>query len=212
VKSDGKVYIFMTGVRKWAAISLVFMILAITQMAFAADQYPSVHLKQLGKDLQNVTINLKYKLAHFDKAGSTVTTGKENVSGMQLDVTTYTDKSGYVLKIYAAPTGKDAMVKLISSASGPVLTITNNPDGTVAKEETFEPFGLKKETVIYNSDGTKTVVVQDASLASNNTLTYQEDQNGNVVPGSETISTTPGLPPGSVYCQVTGQYQEAKPK
>jgi hypothetical protein len=202
----------MTGVRKWAAIAVVFMIVAITQMAFAADQDPSVHLKQLGKDLQNVTVDLKDKLAHFDKAGSTVTTGKENVSGMQLDVTTYKDKSGYVLKIYAAPTGKDAMVKLISPASGPVLTITNNPDGTVAKEETFQPFGLKKLTVIYNSDGTKTDIVQDASLAANNTLTYQVDANGNVVPGSATISTTQGLPPGSVYCQVTGQYQEAKPK
>jgi len=205
---------------KWAAIAAVFVIVAITQMAFAANQDTSVYLKQLDKDLQNATVDLNDKLAHFDKAGSTVTTGKENVSGMRLNVTTYKDKSGYVLKIYAAPNGKDltvlavqpnAMVKLISPASGPVLTITYNPDGTIAKEETFEPFGLKKMTVIYNSDGTKTVIIQDASLATNNTLTYQEDQNGNVVPGSETISTTPGLPPGSVYCQNTGQYQEAKP-
>jgi hypothetical protein len=203
----------MTGVKKWAAIVVVFMMVAITQMTFAAGPDPSVYLlKQLDKDQQSVTVDLKNKIASFDKAGSTVTTGKESVSGMELDVTTYTDKNGNVLKVYKSPNGKDAMVKLISPGSVPVVTIAYNPDGTVAKEETFQPFGLKKETVIYNSDGTKTITVQDASLAANNTLTYQEDQNGNVVPGSETISTTPGLPPGYDYCQVTGQYQEAKPK
>jgi hypothetical protein len=201
----------MIGVKKLAASAVIFMMVIIGQMAFAAAQNPAASLEQLDKDLRAVNADMKDKLANFDKAGSTVTTTTENVAGMQLDVTIYTDKNGNILKVYKDPNGKDAQVKLISSGSGPVLTITYNPDGTVAKEETFQPFGLKKETIIYNSDGTKTVVVQDASLASNNTLTYQEDKNGNVVPGSKTISTTPGLPPGAVYCQTTGQYQEAKP-
>ena len=74
--------------------------------------------------------------------------------------------------------------------------------------ETFEPFGLKKYTEIINSDGTKTEIVQDASLASDNTLSTKVDSSGNVI--SKEISTTPGLPAGAVYCQVTGQYQEAK--
>ncbi len=201
----------MLGVKKLAASAVILMMVIIGQMAFAAAQNPAASLEQLDKDLQAVNADMKDKLANFDKAGSTVTTTTENVAGMQLEVTIYTDKNGNILKVYKGPNGKDALVKLISSGSGPVLTITYNPDGSVAKEETFQPFGLKKETIIYNSDGTKTVVVQDASLASDNTLTYQEDRNGNVVPGSKTVSTTPGLPPGAVYCQTTGQYQEAKP-
>ncbi len=201
----------MLGVKKLAASAVILMMVIIGQMAFAAAQNPAASLEQLDKDLQAVNADMKDKLANFDKAGSTVTTTTENVAGMQLEVTIYTDKNGNILKVYKGPNGKDALVKLISSGSGPVLTITYNPDGSVAKEETFQPFGLKKETIIYNSDGTKTVVVQDASLASDNTLTYQEDKNGNVVPGSKTVSTTPGLPPGAVYCQTTGQYQEAKP-
>ena len=90
----------MTVVKKWAAIVVVFMMVAIIQMALAADPDPSVLLKQLDKDLQSVTVDLKNKIASFDKAGSTVTTGKESVSGIELDVTTYTDKNGNVLKVY----------------------------------------------------------------------------------------------------------------
>ena len=64
----------------------------------------------------------------------------------------------------------------------------------MAKIETFEPFGLKKYTEITNPDGTKTEIVQDASLASDNTLTIRVDSSGNIL--SKEISTTPGLPPG----------------
>jgi hypothetical protein len=201
----------MIGVKKLAAGVVIFMMVIIAQVALVPAQDNAALLGQLDKDLQVVNADMNDKLANFDKAGSTVTTEKENVAGMMLDVTIYTDKNGNILKIYKDPNGKDALVKLISSGTGPVLTITYNPDGSIAKEETFQPFGLKKLTTIYNSDGTKTVVVQDASLASMNTLTYQEDKNGNVVPGSKTISTTPGLPAGAVYCQETGQYEEAKP-
>jgi hypothetical protein len=201
----------MIGVKKLAAGVVLFMMVIIAQVAFAADQDPAVLLKQLDKDLRAASTDMKDKLANFDKAGSTVTTAKENVAGMQLDVTIYKDKNGNILKIYKDPNGKDAQVKLISAGNGPVLTLSYNPDGSIAKEEIFEPFGLKKETITYNPDGTKTVVVQDASLATTNTLTYQEDKNGNVVPGSMALSTTPGLPPGAIYCQTTGQYQEAKP-
>lgn len=201
----------MIGVKKAAVGVVVFMMLAIAQVAFAADQDPTALLKQLDKNLQVVTVDMKDKLANFDKAGSTVTTGKENVAGIQMDVTIYKDKNGNILKIYKDPNGNDAQIKLISAGNGPVLTIAYNPNGSVAQEETFQPIGMKKETVVYNSDGSKTIVVQDASLTSDNTMTYQVDKNGNEIPGSATISTTPGLPPGSVYCQVTGQYQEAKP-
>jgi hypothetical protein len=45
-------------------------------------------------------------------------------------------------------------------------------------------------------------------LATDNTLTTKVDKNGNVI--SKEISTTPGLPPGAVYCQNTGQYQERR--
>jgi len=202
----------MKGVRTLAVGMVFLMVVAMAQVAFAADQNPADLLKQLDKSLQTVNADMKEKLANFDKAGSTVTTGKESVAGMQMDVTTYTNKNGDILKIFKDPNGKNAQVTLILNGNGPVLTITYNPDGTVAKEETFEPIGLKKLTVVYNSDGSKTVVVQDASLATNNTLTYQVDKNGNEVPGSATISTTPGLPKGAVYCKTTGQYQEAKPK
>ncbi len=80
----------MKGVKKSAAIVVVFMMVAISQVAFAADQDPTALLKQLDKNLQAATVVMKDKLANFDKAGSTVTTGKENVAGIQMDVTTYT--------------------------------------------------------------------------------------------------------------------------
>jgi len=149
------------------------------------------------------------KMASF--SCSIVKNSKENVAGMTLSVTICTDKNGNVLKTYYDPNGKMAMVKLISAGNGPVLTITYNPDGSVESEKTFEPIGLLTYTVVHNSDGTKTVTVQDASLPKDNTLTFQLDANGKVVPGSEKLSTTPGLPAGATYCPNTGQYEMKGP-
>ena len=148
------------------------------------------------------------KNVNFDKAGSNVTNLQVTENNITYRVTVYQDKKGHILREFRSPDGKLARSMTISPGNGPVLTITYNPDGTAAKLETFEPFGLKKYTEISNSDGTKTEVVQDASLATDNTLTIKVDPNGNVI--SKDISTTPGLPPGAVYCQNTGQYQEAK--
>jgi hypothetical protein len=152
--------------------------------------------------------DLLAKNVNFDKAGSNATTTQVTENNITYTVNVYQAKNGSILRVFFGPDHKLARSMIISSGNGPVLTITYNPDGKVAKLETFEPFGLKKYTEISNSDGTKTVVVQDASLPTDNTLTIKEDANGNVI--SKDLSTTPGLPPGAVYCQVTGQYQEAK--
>ena len=205
----------MTGIKKAIAAVTILVLLAVSQMAIAAaqsaaNQNPAVYLNELQDSMQDVAKDMLSKTANFDKAGSTVTETTENVAGIMLRVTVYKDKNGNLLKIYYDPNGNIAQTVTISAGQGPVLTVTYNPNGTVAKEETFLPVGLKKYTEVINSDGTKTVIVQDASLSNNNTLTVQVDQNGNEIPGSAEISTTPGLPEGAVYCQTTGQYQEAQ--
>ena len=148
------------------------------------------------------------KNANFDRLGSNVTNVQVTENNITYRVTVYRDKNGSILREFRDPDGKLARSVTISPGNGPVLTINYSPDGTVARLETFEPFGLKKYTEIINPDGTKTEIVQDASLASDNTLSVKVDSNGNVL--SKEISTTPGLPAGAVYCQNTGQYQEAK--
>jgi hypothetical protein len=163
----------------------------------------------LAEDLRIKMENMDNMQANFDKAGSTVTTGKENVSGVQLNVTSYKDKDGNILKVYTDSSGSVVQETLISAESGAVLTVEYNEDGTVAKETIFEPVGLKMETIVYNSDGTQTVTVIDASLPDSNTLTYQVDANGDEILGSATVSTSPGLPEGYIYCTNTAQYQEA---
>lgn len=202
----------MVGVRSLAAGIAVLVLLVIAQAAMGADQPPAsgatnstAHLQDVVKQQVNVTKDMKDKMASF--SSSVINNSKENVAGLMLNVTISTDKNGNVLKTYYDPNGKIAMTKLISAVNGPVLTITYNPDGTVQSEKTFEPIGLLTYTVIHNSDGTKTVTVQDASLPKDNTLTFQLDVNGIVVPGSERLSTTPGLPAGATYCQHTGQYE-----
>jgi hypothetical protein len=150
------------------------------------------------------------KSEHFERAGSNVTKMQVTENNITYSVTAYENKHGTILREFFGPDGTLAKSLIISPGNGPVLTITYHPDGTIAKLETFEPFGLKKFTQINNSDGTKTEIVQDASLATDNTLTMKVDKNGNVIAGSKEISTTPGLPPGAVYCQNTGQYQERR--
>lgn len=76
----------------------------------------------------------------------------------------------------------------------PVTDTTTNPDGSIAKEVTFDTAGCSKRTVTNNADGTKSVLTQACSLAANNALSYQLDQNGVLIPGSKNISTTPCVP------------------
>ena len=191
----------------------ILVLLALSQAAWAQNQpknqtEKAVSLEELQTRMKVEQADLLAKNVNFDKAGSNVTTAQVTENNITYSVTVYQDKNGSILRVFLGPDGKIAKSMVISPGNGPVLTITYNPDGTAAKVETFEPFGLKKYTEITNPDGTKTEVVQDASLASDNTLTIKEDANGDVI--SKDISTTPGLPPGAVYCQVTGQYQEAK--
>jgi len=192
---------------------VILVLLVLSQAAWAQNQAKNqtekvATLDELQTRMKVEQADLLAKNVNFDKAGSNATTTQVTENNITYTVNVYQAKNGSILRVFFGPDGKLAKSMTISPGNGPVLTITYNPDGTVAKLETFEPFGLKKYTEIKNSDGTKTVVVQDASLPTDNTLTIKEDANGNVI--SKDLSTTPGLPPGAVYCQVTGQYQEAK--
>jgi hypothetical protein len=192
---------------------VILVLLVLSQAAWAQNQAKNqtekvATLDELQTRMKVEQADLLAKNVNFDKAGSNATTTQVTENNITYTVNVYQAKNGSILRVFFGPDHKLARSMIISSGNGPVLTITYNPDGKVAKLETFEPFGLKKYTEISNSDGTKTVVVQDASLPTDNTLTIKEDANGNVI--SKDLSTTPGLPPGAVYCQVTGQYQEAK--
>jgi hypothetical protein len=192
---------------------VILVLLVLSQAAWAQNQAKNqtekvASLEELQTRMKVEQADLLAKNVNFDKAGSNATTTQVTENNITYTVNVYQAKNGSILRVFFGPDGKLAKSMTISPGNGPVLTITYNPDGTAAKLETFEPFGLKKYTEIKNSDGTKTVVVQDASLPTDNTLTIKEDANGNVI--SKDLSTTPGLPPGAVYCQVTGQYQEAK--
>jgi len=88
---------------------------------------------------------------------------------------TYRDSNGYILKEGFGSTGRIAMTTLISPA-GPVFSTIYNPNGSIGKREIFKPFGLKKLTTIYYSDENITFIVQDASLPSDNTLTFMRDR------------------------------------
>ncbi|VVB71493.1 Uncharacterised protein [uncultured archaeon] len=203
----------MTGVKSIIACLTVLFMLA--QAMVAAAQNPSskddpvAYLKELQTRMQGVQKDLEQKTATFDKAGSSVTTETVTEGGVTYTVTVYKDKNGNVLREYKTSDEKLAITRIITASNGPVMTVTYNQDGTVAKTETFEPFGLKKYTEINNADGTKTEIVQDASQSANNTLTTKLDQNGNVI--SEELSTTPGLPPECTWCSNTGQYECEKP-
>ena len=203
----------MTRVKAISACMVILVLLVLSQAAWAQNQAKNqtekvASLEELQTRMKVEQADLLAKNVNFDKAGSNATTTQVTENNITYTVNVYQAKNGSILRVFFGPDGKLAKSMTISPGNGPVLTITYNPDGTVAKLETFEPFGLKKYTEIKNSDGTKTVVVQDASLPTDNTLTIKEDANGNVI--SKDLSTTPGLPPGAVYCQVTGQYQEAK--
>lgn len=203
----------MTRVKAISACMVILVLLVLSQAAWAQNQAKNqtekvATLEELQTRMKVEQADLLAKNVNFDKAGSNATTTQVTENNITYTVNVYQAKNGSILRVFFGPDHKLARSMIISSGNGPVLTITYNPDGKVAKLETFEPFGLKKYTEISNSDGTKTVVVQDASLPTDNTLTIKEDANGNVI--SKDLSTTPGLPPGAVYCQVTGQYQEAK--
>ena len=203
----------MTRVKAISACMVILVLLVLSQAAWAQNQAKNqtekvATLEELQTRMKVEQADLLAKNVNFDKAGSNATTTQVTENNITYTVNVYQAKNGSILRVFFGPDHKLARSMIISSGNGPVLTITYNPDGKVAKLETFEPFGLKKYTEISNSDGTKTEVIQDASLPTDNTLTIKEDANGNVI--SKDISTTPGLPPGAVYCQVTGQYQEAK--
>jgi len=203
----------MTRVKAISACMVILVLLVLRQAAWSQNQAKNeteqvATLEELQTRMKVEQADLLAKNVNFDKAGSNATTTQVTENNITYTVNVYQAKNGSILRVFFGPDGKLAKSMTISPGNGPVLTITYNPGGTIAKLETFEPFGLKKYTEISNSDGTKTEVIQDASLASDNTLTIKEDANGNVI--SKDISTTPGLPPGAVYCQNTGQYQEAK--
>jgi hypothetical protein len=204
----------MTRVKSISACLAILVLLALTQLAWAQDQPTNqtervASLEELQTRMKGVQADMLAISENFDRAGSNVTKMQVTEDNIIYNVTAYENKDDTILREFFGPDGILVKSLTISPSNGPVLTITYSADGTtVAKLETFEPFGLKKYTEIYNSDGTTTEIVQDASLATDNTLTTKVDQNGNVM--SKEISTTPGLPPGAVYCQNTGQYQEAK--
>ncbi len=191
----------------------VLVMLTLTQAAWAQDQPKNqtekvASLEELQTRMKGVQAEMLEMNANFDKEGANVTRLQVTENNITYNVVAYKDKNGSILREFFGPDGVLSKSLTISPGNGPVLTITYNPDGTVAQLETFEPFGLKKYTEISNPDGSKTEIVQDASLSGDNTLTTKLDRDGNII--SKEISTTPGLPPGAVYCQNTGQYQEAK--
>lgn len=204
----------MTRVKAISAYMVILVLLVLSQAAWAQNQAKNLtekvaSLEELQTRMKVEQADLFGKNTNFDKASSNLTNVQLTENNTTYSVNVYRDKNGSILReFFLGPDHKLARSMIISSGNGPVLTITYNPDGKVAKLETFEPFGLKKYTEISNSDGTKTEVIQDASLPTDNTLTIKVDANGKVI--SKDISTTPGLPPGAVYCQNTGQYQEAK--
>jgi uncharacterized protein YkuJ len=203
----------MTRVKVIIACTTILVLMALSQAAWAQNQTTNqtekvASLEELQTRMKVEQADLLGRSVNFDRAGSNVTNVQVTENNITYSVTVYRAKNGSILREFHGPDGKLAKTMSISPGNGPVLTITYKPDGTMAKIETFEPFGLKKYTEIINPDGTKTEIVQDASLASDNTLTIKVDPSGNVI--SKEISTTPGLPAGAVYCQVTGQYQEAK--
>jgi hypothetical protein len=203
----------MIRVKSISACMAILFLLALTQFAWAQDQPKNqtekvASLEELKTRMIGVQADMLGKSEHFERAGSNVTKMQVTENNITYSVTAYENKNGTILREFFGPDGTLAKSLIISPGNGPVLTITYHPDGTIAKLETFEPFGLKKFTQINNSDGTTTEIVQDASLATDNTLTTKVDKNGNVI--SKEISTTPGLPPGAVYCQNTGQYQERR--
>lgn len=196
----------MISVKRIIICLAVLSLLALTEAAWAQTG-PS--LEELQTRLQSVQSDLLDKYAYFDKEGSTVTEEQMTEENVTYNVTIYKDTDGNILREIFDPTGKITAKKLILAGNGPVLTITYNPDGTVAQQETFEPVGLKKYTEIYDPDGSKTLIVQDASQTKDNTLTTKLDKNEIVI--SKEISTTPGLPEGCTFCQNTGQYECKKP-
>lgn len=203
----------MIRVKSISACMAILVLLALTQFAWAQDQPKNqtekvASLEDLQIRMKSVQADMLGKSEHFDKAGSNISKMQVTENNITYSVTVYKNQNGTILREFFGPDGILAKSLTISPGNGPVLTITYHPDGTAAKLETFEPFGLKKYTQINNSDGTKTEIVQDASLATDNTLITKVDQNGNVI--SKEISTTPGLPQGAVYCPNTGQYQERK--
>ena len=193
----------MTGRRKIIIIILAaFFVLAFGQPASAENV---TELEELKDRLDKEQTTLAESLNNFNFEGATERTEYVIKDNKNYTVKIYQDKNGNILRVETDPDGIVAEKKYVSSNEGPVYTIHYNKDGTVDQTEVFEPIGLKKYTVTYNADGSKTEVVQDASQASNNTLTIKVDKNGKII--SEEISTTPGLPPDCTYCQNTGQYE-----
>ena len=184
----------------------VFFLLALTQVGAAQN---ATYLEELQTRMQAEQAALTESLQTFDKAGANVTYERVTDGGITYNVTIYKDKDGNILRELRDMEGQLYREVLISTGSGPVLTVTYNEDGSLAQKETFEPDGLKKYTEIYSKDGSKEEIVQDASQKENNTLTTKLDKNGNVT--SVEISTTPGLPEGCTFCHNTGQYECKKP-
>ena len=101
---------------------------------------------------------------------------------------------GQADQISAQATYLEELDKYLQSLPASMTEITYNEDGSIAKTVTFDPAGCNKRTVVYNADGTRSVMVQACSQDASNTLTYQLDQNGAVIPGTKTISTTSCVP------------------
>jgi len=74
---------------------------------------------------------------NFNKTGLNVTT-EHMVECVNYTVTTYEEKNGDILREYKTAEGKLAKTKFTSGSKGLVLTVTYNPDGTIAKVEAFE--------------------------------------------------------------------------
>ncbi len=180
-------------------------LMALTQVAGAQNV---TYLEELQARMQAEQASLMNSIQTFDKAGATVTTEQITEGGKNYTVTVYKDKSGNILREVRDESGQLYKEVFITTGTGPVLTVSYDEAGNVAKRETFEPDGLKKYTEIYNPDGSKEEIVQDASEKENNTLTTKLNAQGQVI--SVEISTTPGLPEGCTWCQNTGQYECTK--
>jgi hypothetical protein len=192
----------MTGVKRIILFMGVLFIMALSQSAAAQNV---TYLEELQTKMQEEQASLMESLQTFDKSGANVTYEQLTDGGKTYNVTIYKDKDGNILRELRDSDGNLYREVLISSGNGPILTVTYSEEGDVAKRETFEPVGLRKYTEIYDKDGSKEQIMQDASQKENNTLTTKVDKNGDII--SKEISTTPGLPDGCTFCRNTGQYE-----
>jgi hypothetical protein len=122
-----------------ACLTVLFF-LATTSLAIGSDQGSlGKDPKELKMGMQSDLASILEKIASFDNFNKTClnVTTEQMVECVNYTVTTYDEKNGDILREYKTADGKLAKTKFTSASNGQVLTVTYNPDGTIAKVEAF---------------------------------------------------------------------------